>query len=309
VKEPPEVVLAATRRVRRCPGCLASASLFFRARDTNRNTTAAHFDYCRCQTCGLIFMPDVPEDLAAYYPSDYHHVAPTLHELAMAAERERYKIEIVQATVASGRLLDVGASWGEFAYLAALSGFAVTAIEMDPVCCEYLREVVGVEVTESSNFHAAISEAQPFRVVTMWHVIEHLRDPWSALQAVAAKLDVGGMLVVATPNPRALQFRLLRSRWTHIDAPRHTALIPWTLLVDRLETMGLSLENVTSTDPGSLAYDSFGWSMSLANLSRSGWSRWCLRQLGRAAARALRPIERLPLRGSCYTAVFRRVSQ
>ena len=60
----------------------------------------------------------------------------------------------------------------------------------------------------------------------MFQIIEHLIDPWDTLQAAAESLLPGGVLVVATPNPGAFQFRFLRGRWTHVDAPRHTALIP-----------------------------------------------------------------------------------
>ena len=60
----------------------------------------------------------------------------------------------------------------------------------------------------------------------MWHVIEHLRRPWEVIERAAANLQDGGVLAIATPNPRALQFKLLRRRWAHLDAPRHLFLIP-----------------------------------------------------------------------------------
>ena len=103
-----------------------------------------------------------------------------------------------------------------------------------------------------------------------------------------------------------MQFRLWGSRWTHVERPRHTALLPWRVLARELAEEGFRPVLVTTTDRGSLAYDSFGWSMSLAHLVRWRPASEVLRQAGRVIARLARPIERRGRRADCYTAVFQR---
>jgi len=291
-----------------CPACHGAARALFRAVDTNRRTTAEIFQYHRCRSCALVFMAQVSSDLGRYYPFDYHMRNVGIDDVRAAAERERYKIELVTARSAPGRLLEVGGSTGLFAYLADRSGFDVTVVEMDSASCRFLTQVVGVKAIESNDVASAIADHDPYDVVTLWHVLEHLPDPWGALRALAAKLSVGGVMVIATPNPGAMQFKIFRSRWTHLDAPRHTELIPRELLERKMADLGMRSRYITTTDIGSLGYDSFGWAMSLSNLTIWPPASKALHIAGRLIARALRPIERRRRRGSCYTAVFQRVA-
>jgi SAM-dependent methyltransferase len=58
-------------------------------------------------------------------------------------------------------------------------------------------------------------------VVTLWHVLEHLDDPGSALSAIRSWLRPGGGLLVGVPNLASLQARIGGERWYHLDVPRH----------------------------------------------------------------------------------------
>ena len=113
---------------------------------------------------------------------------PTLKRLASRAEAERYKVETVRRFVPEGRLLDIGPSYGGFAYLASRAGFEVEVIERDPECCRFLTGVVGVRVAQSADVCAALAALPPYRVITLWQVIEHLPDPWRTLEAAADRL-------------------------------------------------------------------------------------------------------------------------
>jgi 2-polyprenyl-3-methyl-5-hydroxy-6-metoxy-1,4-benzoquinol methylase len=291
-----------------CPVCRVAATFLLSAADTNRRTTSEIFDYLRCGRCGLVFMKKVPGDLSRYYPDDYHPASSNLDQFKLAAEREEFKLEIVRSYATEGALLEVGGSWGSFAYIAARSGFDVTVIEMNEPCCQFIRESLGIKAILSDDVGASLPAGARYRVIVLWHVIEHLPNPWKTLDALTAAVEVGGTLVVATPNPDAMQFRLFRGRWTHVDAPRHTTLIPWRLLVQELARRGMIPRLVTMTDEGSLGYDSFGWAMSLSHMSSRPVLQWILRKLGRVISVMIRPIERRRRRGSCYTAVFERVA-
>jgi predicted SAM-dependent methyltransferase len=83
---------------------------------------------------------------------------------------------------------------------------------MDPACCRYLTERVGVTAICSDDPIAVLLTLGEARVVALWHVLEHLTDPLEILREATGKLEVGGVLAIAVPNPRSLQFRLLRRR-------------------------------------------------------------------------------------------------
>lgn len=57
--------------------------------------------------------------------------------------------------------------------------------------------------------------------ITMFHVLEHLYDPGSYLEAAHRLLQPDGRLVIQVPNAACWQFLVFGERWNGIDAPRH----------------------------------------------------------------------------------------
>jgi len=55
----------------------------------------------------------------------------------------------------------------------------------------------------------------------MFHVLEHLYDPRTYLQASHELLRPGGRLIIQVPNAACWQFRLLGASWNGVDVPRH----------------------------------------------------------------------------------------
>ncbi len=177
---------------------------------------------------------------------------------------------------------------------------------MSERCCRYLREREGIDAICSDRPLEAIDSLPPARVIALWHVLEHLSNPAEVLARVAEKVEPGGLLAIAVPNPRSLQFRLLRTRWVHLDAPRHLCLMPPTALIGRGRELGL-------TDVA-------------MSMQRSRWPRVQLLRLGRRAQapprigptpdlvshsaraieRTLAPLERTGDRGSAVTLLLRK---
>lgn len=204
--------------------------------------------------------------------------------------------------------MEIGPSLGCFTYLAKQSGFETEAIEMDARCSKYLNEVVGIPTINSSDIDGALKTLKPFDVIAMWHVIEHLSAPWETLEALSERISAGGILVLAAPNPDAFQFHILRRYWPHVDAPRHLMLIPAQLLIDKMATLGLAIELVTTTDEGGLGWNYFGWDYFFSNLCMYAKINRILRKFGRMVARLVGPIEKKEGKGSAYTMIFRKVA-
>lgn len=290
-----------------CSACGALQAPFLEARDYNRRISDEIFRYARCERCGLVSLVNVPNDLGRYYASEYYTLPESIADIERGAEHDRYKIEIVSRYASGGRLLEIGPSWGAFCLLARRAGFEVEAIERDPRCCEFLATKINVHAINCADEVAALAQASAPDVIALWHVIEHLRDPWALLARSAEKLASGGIIVVATPNPLAFQFRLLGRFWTHVDAPRHVHLLPSALLRGKMRTLGLEEVLCTTTDVGSLGWNSFGWSWSFANFATPKTMKRGLRLTGRLLAGLLAPIEGREGFGSAYTAVYRKV--
>lgn len=290
-----------------CPTCATPSPVAFTTTDRNRGLGGERFTYHSCPGCGTVFLWPLPADLGAHYPADYYSIPASRDELAARAEVDRHKLDVLSAFSAPGRLLEIGPAYGYFAHLAKQAGFAVEAIEMDARCCEFLRTVVGIPVVNTADTQTALAALRPFAAIALWHVIEHLPDPWPTLAAAAAKLEPGGILIIAAPNPEAFQFRVLGSWWTHVDAPRHVQLIPMGLLRRKLAALGLAELHATTSDEAAKGWDRFGWEMSLLGIPpRHHRLRRVLRPLLTALMAAMAPADGAPGRGSAYTMVFRR---
>lgn len=290
----------------RCEQCGGLALEAFAISDLNRGVSTVPFTYMKCTNCECLFVSSRPTDLDRYYPEAYYTLPSSRAELAAWAAGERYKLEIVRRYVDRGRLVDVGPGSGGFCVLAQDAGFDVSAIEVDPRASQFLERVVGVEVVQSRDEAAAMALLAPADVITMWHVIEHLVDPWEMLSAAASALRPGGVLVIATPNPRSAQFRLTGKYWAHVDAPRHLWLIPMRVLVARAKRIGLIVRLATTRDPGSLGWNRFGWERTIGNRYAATPHRLRVSLAGRAAARLFWPIDSIQGLGAAYTLVLQK---
>lgn len=290
-----------------CPSCKQKAAFYFRAKDWNRRLSNERFDYYRCPACKHIFLSPIPDNLGEYYPQTYYNLTNTVTELAESAKPEQYKVDIVRRFAPGGRLLEIGPGAGGFVCLAKQAGYEVHAIEMDSRVCQFLEDVAGVRAINSADVCTALRKEKPFDVIAMWHNIEHLPDPWSAFEAAAARLVSGGVLVIAAPNPAAIQFRILRRFWVHVDAPRHLHLIPIPLLVQRGLKLGMKPVLITTRDQGTLEWNTFGWRQSLSNhINFSSKAKEVIKKAGSVIDFILRPIERSNFRGSTYTIVLKK---
>lgn len=276
------------------------------AKDWNRRITDETFDYYRCAACGIVFLAPIPQDIGKYYPSDYYGIPRSVADLAAAAEPERYKIELVQRFATGGRLLEIGPAYGAFTWLAKRAGFDASAIEMSEACCRFMNEVAGIRAVHSLDIDAAVRVAEACDVIALWHVIEHLPDPWKTLGLMAERLKPGGVLVIAAPNPLAFQFGLMGRYWTHLDAPRHLHLIPAATISEHGRGLGLDTVLSTTRDPGSLGWNDFGWGWTFANVSRNWFLNRALRRLGSLVGKLFLPWDGAEGRGSAYTVVLRK---
>ncbi len=259
-----------------CPRCRQQSPLRLSAKDWNRRITDETFDYYRCAACGIVFLSPIPQDIGKYYPGNYYNIPASVAKLAAAAELERYKIELVQRFATRGRLLEIGPAYGAFTWLAKQAGFDAFAIEMSEACCRFMNEVAGIRAVHSLDIDSALRPAGPCDVIALWHVIEHLPDPWRTLELLA---------------------------------PRHLELIPPATLAGHVQRLGLETALSTTRDPGSLGWNDFGWGMTFGNAAGNWYLNRGLRLVGKAIGKLFVPVDGAEGRGSAYTAIFRKARQ
>ncbi|MFD9356028.1 class I SAM-dependent methyltransferase [Streptomyces sp. NPDC060031] len=83
--------------------------------------------------------------------------------------------------------------------------------------------------------------AGQYEVVSMYHYLEHTREPLAELDAAAAVLAPGGLLAIEVPDPQSRMARLLGPAWLPWFQPQHQHLIPAANLIRALADRGFTL--------------------------------------------------------------------
>lgn len=295
---------------RPCPLCGSRGRRRLIAWDRNRETTAERFRYDRCVECATVFIAQPPADLGSYYAGDYYNFdadgQPAWKRSPLLIRSEEYRVSLLLRHVRRGRLIEIGSGAGGFASAANAAGFAVTAVEMDRRCCEYLEQDMGVETICSDRPVEVLSGLPRAEVIALWHVLEHLIDPAELLAVAADRLAPGGMLALGLPNPDSLQFRLLGRRWAHLDAPRHLSLMPAWAVIAHVGALGLTPVELTSRDPCGLLCNMFGWTYAMRWRPAAAPTRAPTVTAARLVNALLAPIERSDLRGTAMLLLLRK---
>jgi SAM-dependent methyltransferase len=109
------------------------------------------------------------------------------------------------------RLLEVGCGFGYFLDTAFEEGFDVRGLEFNRHAVERLRRKYAFPI-HFGALESADLEPGSLDVVAMFDVIEHLRDPFGALDRVHRALVPHGLLIVATPDAESWVSRLIGKR-------------------------------------------------------------------------------------------------
>jgi SAM-dependent methyltransferase len=83
-----------------------------------------------------------------------------------------------------------------------------------------------------------------FDVVILVHVVEHLLHPLDVLTKAKERLKSGGQLILITPNPKSLGFRIFRRFWVPLGQPFHVRLYTLSTLRALTEQLGLRVESM-----------------------------------------------------------------
>jgi hypothetical protein len=78
---------------------------------------------------------------------------------------------------------------------------------LEPSPMDYNEPLAGRIFERTLEEHAAQSDVR-YDIVVLWHVLEHFRDPFGAVEQTADLLADGGVALIAVPNASGRMFRL-----------------------------------------------------------------------------------------------------
>jgi 2-polyprenyl-3-methyl-5-hydroxy-6-metoxy-1,4-benzoquinol methylase len=117
------------------------------------------------------------------------------------------------------RLLDVGCSSGAFLGAAVKLGFHAEGVEPAAKAAA-TAQAAGLNVRQGLLQDVGYAQGQ-FDAITLFEVIEHLKQPLELLQECRRILRPSGVMLIGTGNAASWSMAAMGSRWEYLDIARH----------------------------------------------------------------------------------------
>lgn len=204
----------------------------------------------KCLKCGLgVTHPfPSPDELAALYSEDYFSTEyEKMHigtpEFQRKISQERHRIKLVSKYMPSGRLLDIGCGLGYFAYAAEQSGYMAEGLDITDSNIEYITGELGINLIVS-ELEKADLDNNVFDVITLWHNLEHLRNPRESLKKCYSLLKDSGIIIIEVPNHECIDARKEGTNWHGWQMPFHlhhftSSSLQLLLKEEKFEVLGI----------------------------------------------------------------------
>ena len=147
-------------------------------------------------------------------------------------------------------LLDVGCAYGPFLSAASEAGFEPFGSDISVAAVDYVKKDLGFECVNAS-FLDFDSEKEfgvsQFDALTMWFVIEHVRDLGGALKQANKFLKRGGVFAFSTPSASGVSARFSRRKFFEQSPRDHYSI--WEIQRSKkiLKRFGFKIKKIVST--------------------------------------------------------------
>ncbi len=205
----------------------------------------------RCNNCGLYYLnPQLEDDdLKKLYDMSYFS-----SEDSAISGYDNYDADEVNISRTShhklkriehyypnkGRLLDIGCATGIFPHVASQRDWKPFGVEYSDFAAEQARKKYDLPVT-AGTIHDVDYPDGYFDCITMWDLIEHVKDPRSELEKAYALLKEGGLLAVMTPNAESIISKIWGTRWLLWNRTDHLFFFGPTTFIRLLREVGFEV--------------------------------------------------------------------
>lgn len=200
---------------RRCPVCSSEDSSFYANND--------YLDYVRCNHCSLVYMnPTIDPEMVneGFQGGDdlldeyFDIVAKDKAQVPPAQKpnpENDAKLKDIYNIKKTGKLLDVGCSFGDFLHKATFF-YDVEGAEINPRTAAYAEKYFTVH----KNYLANLGLKKEYDIVTLHQILYGVPDPIELLGDIHKVLKDDGILYINTPNADSYAMELFGGKANHL---------------------------------------------------------------------------------------------
>ncbi|MDD5617609.1 MAG: class I SAM-dependent methyltransferase [Candidatus Omnitrophica bacterium] len=185
------------------------------------------FNIVSCCNCGLVYINPrySGEELNKLYGENYFKQFSTQRKVDYMKDRQfrrndfNTRLKGISRFKKCGKVLDVGCAAGFFLEVARDNGWDSYGVELSDYAASFARDMLKLNV-KSGELEGAKFDSNLFDVITLFDVIEHVRDPGRLLKEARRVLKNDGLLVITTPNIDSVCAKVFKDRF-HLLDPLH----------------------------------------------------------------------------------------
>lgn len=187
------------------------------------------FEIWQCTNCSFLFTQNIPseESAGSYYASDDYishsdtqkGMVNRLYHLARKIMLNK-KYRLIKKINSGKTILDIGCGTGYFLNYMKSKKYSTLGIEVNENARAFGQQNFELNIL-SPNLLLNDKMNDRFKIITLWHVLEHLYNPDIYIQKIKNMLENDGVLILALPNPDSFDASYYKEYWAGYDVPRH----------------------------------------------------------------------------------------
>ena len=201
--------------------------------------------FVQCRQCALVLINPRPvyEQILAGYDADYSRSYTDKADKKMHRARKRVARVISYAGITHGQWLDVGCSAGFVLAAARDAGFEVTGTDVEVAALAYARDTLDIDSVFCGPVEEQNLPAGAFDIVSLFDVIEHVRDLNALMSSLKSLLAPNGLIEIRTPDVGHWRVPRQLANWQEIKPSEHLYYFSKQTLARLCEAHGFVIEH------------------------------------------------------------------
>ncbi|MFA5773630.1 MAG: class I SAM-dependent methyltransferase [Candidatus Paceibacterota bacterium] len=228
------------------------------------------YKLCKCLSCELIFackdeqkILNLVEVYSNYYEKETGSRFSIIIEFIVKIFRFIRAYKIYSLNTKAKSILDIGSGRGWILYFLKkyFKYDRVIGTQIAENAYKFSKEKLKLEIYNKDLLE--LSFEKKFDVISILHVLEHVKNPEEYVERVYELLNTKGLLFIEVPNYNSWTRKLTQEHWLALDLKHHLTFFMPSSIVSLLKKYNLKIKKIRTF---SLEYSTFTSTQSIMNL-------------------------------------------